>query len=191
MYASSDCYICVSSYWYIRVLILLYTCVLQVSGGHTLFAVDRWKRIGLDKLLQQAVCRDAVMAPGARAPYAGVCLHMCPRTTICLHATRGCVCQDAVICMYICMYIRMYISIYIFIYTYIYIYTYIHTYIHIREHDLKKSFWACQQCTSWIACFNSSFHTVMVVQLQVSRVTVIQRVIRPLSPLAFHFGATL
>ena len=78
------------------VLILLYTCVLQVSGGHTLFTVDRWKRTGPDKLLQQAVCRGTVMV-GA------ICwcvpTYVSSHHYMCLDAARVCVSECS--CMYV------------------------------------------------------------------------------------------
>jgi dipeptidase E len=39
--------------------------IILVSGGNTLFAVDRWKRLGLDNLLQQAMLRGAALAGGS------------------------------------------------------------------------------------------------------------------------------
>ena len=39
--------------------------VIVVSGGNTLFAVDRWQRLGLDQLLQTAMKRGAVLTGGS------------------------------------------------------------------------------------------------------------------------------
>jgi len=39
--------------------------VILASGGNTLFAVDRWRRIGLDRLLRDAMDRGAVLCGGS------------------------------------------------------------------------------------------------------------------------------
>mmetsp|Transcript_17724 Transcript_17724/g.43395 ORF Transcript_17724/g.43395 Transcript_17724/m.43395 type:complete len:314 (+) Transcript_17724:172-1113(+) len=39
--------------------------IILVSGGNTLFAVDRWKKLKLDKLMHQAMSNGAVMAGGS------------------------------------------------------------------------------------------------------------------------------
>lgn len=39
--------------------------VILVSGGNTLYAVDRWKRLKLDELLHEAMFRGAVLAGGS------------------------------------------------------------------------------------------------------------------------------
>ena len=39
--------------------------VIIVSGGNTVFAVDRWFKIGLDALLRQAKDRGAVLGGGS------------------------------------------------------------------------------------------------------------------------------
>lgn len=39
--------------------------VVVVSGGNTLFAVDRWKRLGLDSLLERAMRKGTVLAGGS------------------------------------------------------------------------------------------------------------------------------
>jgi dipeptidase E len=39
--------------------------VIVVSGGNTLFAVDRWVRLGVDALLRDAMRRGAVLAGGS------------------------------------------------------------------------------------------------------------------------------
>ena len=42
-----------------------HTDVIIASGGNTLFAVDRWRRLGVDKLLRQALQRGAVLSGGS------------------------------------------------------------------------------------------------------------------------------
>ncbi|ETX04073.1 Type 1 glutamine amidotransferase-like domain-containing protein [Candidatus Entotheonella palauensis] len=39
--------------------------VIVASGGNTLFAVDRWVRLGVDRLMQQALQRGAVLCGGS------------------------------------------------------------------------------------------------------------------------------
>ena len=39
--------------------------VLLVSGGNTLYAVERWRYLGLDILMKTAAYRGAVMAGGS------------------------------------------------------------------------------------------------------------------------------
>ncbi len=39
--------------------------VIIASGGNTLFAVDRWKRLGVDRLIRQALWRGAVLSGGS------------------------------------------------------------------------------------------------------------------------------
>ncbi|KNC74069.1 hypothetical protein, variant [Sphaeroforma arctica JP610] len=39
--------------------------IVVVSGGNTLYAVDRWVKLGIDKLLRQAVERRVVMCGGS------------------------------------------------------------------------------------------------------------------------------
>lgn len=39
--------------------------VIIASGGNTLFAVDRWIRLGVDQLIQQAMARGAVLSGGS------------------------------------------------------------------------------------------------------------------------------
>eukprot|EP00294_Goniomonas_avonlea_P001383 CAMPEP_0114542180 /NCGR_PEP_ID=MMETSP0114-20121206/1703_1 /TAXON_ID=31324 /ORGANISM="Goniomonas sp, Strain m" /LENGTH=308 /DNA_ID=CAMNT_0001726471 /DNA_START=64 /DNA_END=990 /DNA_ORIENTATION=+ len=39
--------------------------VLLVSGGNTLFAMDRWKKLGVDRLMRDAMERNAVLAGGS------------------------------------------------------------------------------------------------------------------------------
>jgi len=39
--------------------------IIIVSGGNTLFAVDRWKKLGLDKVLRAAAGRGAVIGGGS------------------------------------------------------------------------------------------------------------------------------
>ena len=39
--------------------------VIVVGGGNTLYALDRWQRVGLDVLLQQAMKRGAVLSGGS------------------------------------------------------------------------------------------------------------------------------
>lgn len=39
--------------------------VIIASGGNTLFAVDRWIRLGVDQLIQQALARGAVLSGGS------------------------------------------------------------------------------------------------------------------------------
>lgn len=39
--------------------------MIQVSGGNTLFAVRRWRNLGLDKLLHEAMARGCVLAGGS------------------------------------------------------------------------------------------------------------------------------
>lgn len=39
--------------------------VILVSGGNTLYAVDRWAQLGLDRLLREAVARGAVVCGGS------------------------------------------------------------------------------------------------------------------------------
>jgi dipeptidase E len=39
--------------------------VILASGGNTLFAVDRWKRLGIDRLLRDAMARGAVLCGGS------------------------------------------------------------------------------------------------------------------------------
>lgn len=39
--------------------------VIIASGGNTLFAVDRWRRLGVDRLIRQALQRGAVLSGGS------------------------------------------------------------------------------------------------------------------------------
>ncbi len=39
--------------------------VIVTSGGNTLFAVDRWSRLGVDRLIRQALARGAVLSGGS------------------------------------------------------------------------------------------------------------------------------
>ena len=39
--------------------------IIQVSGGNTLFAVRRWRNLGVDKLLHEAMARGAVLCGGS------------------------------------------------------------------------------------------------------------------------------
>eukprot|EP01062_Namystynia_karyoxenos_P038692 TRINITY_DN28114_c0_g1_i1.p1 TRINITY_DN28114_c0_g1~~TRINITY_DN28114_c0_g1_i1.p1 ORF type:complete len:342 (+),score=111.05 TRINITY_DN28114_c0_g1_i1:66-1028(+) len=39
--------------------------VIVVSGGNTLFAIDRWRRLGVDKLLEAAADRGALLCGGS------------------------------------------------------------------------------------------------------------------------------
>ena len=39
--------------------------IIAVSGGNTLFAMTRWRRLGLDKLLRQAMDNSAVLCGGS------------------------------------------------------------------------------------------------------------------------------
>jgi len=39
--------------------------IILVSGGNTLFAVDRWKQLGIDKLIKQALMRGKVLCGGS------------------------------------------------------------------------------------------------------------------------------
>jgi dipeptidase E len=39
--------------------------VVLVSGGNTLYAVDRWVRLGIDELLREAVAREVVLCGGS------------------------------------------------------------------------------------------------------------------------------
>lgn len=39
--------------------------VILISGGNTLFAIDRWRRLGVDALLRRAAARGAVLAGGS------------------------------------------------------------------------------------------------------------------------------
>ena len=39
--------------------------IIVVSGGNTLFAVTRWRRLGVDVLLRQAMERGAVLCGGS------------------------------------------------------------------------------------------------------------------------------
>ncbi len=41
--------------------------IIAVSGGNTLFAMTRWRKLGLDKLLRGAMDRGAVLCGGAGA----------------------------------------------------------------------------------------------------------------------------
>ncbi|HSF30712.1 MAG TPA: Type 1 glutamine amidotransferase-like domain-containing protein, partial [Candidatus Tectomicrobia bacterium] len=42
-----------------------HTDVIIASGGNTLFAVDRWRRLGVDHLIRQALQRGAVLSGGS------------------------------------------------------------------------------------------------------------------------------
>jgi dipeptidase E len=39
--------------------------IILASGGNTLYAVNRWKELGMDELLHDAACRGAVMCGGS------------------------------------------------------------------------------------------------------------------------------
>ena len=39
--------------------------IVLISGGNTLFAVDRWVKLGIDKLMKQAHARGAVLSGGS------------------------------------------------------------------------------------------------------------------------------
>lgn len=55
--------------------------IIAVSGGNTLFAVRRWKSLGVHKLLRSAMDRGAVMCGGSAG---AICWYKDYYTTLCV-----------------------------------------------------------------------------------------------------------
>jgi peptidase E len=82
--------------------------VILVSGGNTLFAVDRWKRLQLDRLLHIAMCNGKVLTGGSAG---AICVFDGGHSDSADPDTYKDTMLDFVkvcICVYICVYVSLF-----------------------------------------------------------------------------------